>query len=281
MKRRVRRSRSFRLIAGLALTLTLAGCAGVSGSAVPAVLLLLVGFTVSLVGFGSSVRAEPPIPCDGTVHSACENGVLVDACCPRGAICNFGRGLEVCDDGSCALYPDRCGQQAPTPTPTPVSPACIGDCDRSGRVTVEELVRGVTILLHESGPADCLAIDADSDGGVVISEAVRAVANAMDGCPPECSGSWDQDCRDGILTDVCCPTGVICNFGRGVTICDDGSCVNSPDTCTETCDGRWETACRDGAIVLACCPAGLACNFGLGLEICDDGSCVNFPESCP
>jgi hypothetical protein len=146
---------------------------------------------------------------------------------------------------------------------------------------VEEVVRGVSILLDGSGLAACPAIDADSDGGVVVSEAVQAVANALDGCPPECSGYWDQECRDGILTDVCCPTGVICNFGRGVTICDDGSCVNAPDTCTEICDGRWETGCQKGALVLLCCPAGLACNFGLGLEICDDGSCVNFPESCP
>ena len=84
------------------MTLTVAGCAGVSGGLVPAVLLMLIGFTVSLGSFGSSVRAEPPIVCEGTVQSACENGVLVDACCPRGAICNFGRGVEICNDGSCA-----------------------------------------------------------------------------------------------------------------------------------------------------------------------------------
>jgi hypothetical protein len=204
---------------------------------------------------------------------------MYDACCPRGAICNFGRGLEICDDGSCAQYPERCAQNEPTPTP--VSPACTGDCDQSGRVTVEELVRGVSILLTGSGLAGCPAIDADSDGGVVVSEAVQAVANAMDGCPPECSGNWEQDCWNGIVTDVCCPTGVICNFGQGMTICDDGSCVNAPDTCAETCDGTWETACREGTLVPACCPAGLACNFGLGLEMCDDGSCVSFPDSCP
>src|SRR5262245_54758095 len=80
MKRRARRIDPFRIVAGLALTLTVAGCAGVSGGPVPAVLLMLVGFTVSLVSFGSSVRAEPRIACDGTVEAACENGVLVDTC---------------------------------------------------------------------------------------------------------------------------------------------------------------------------------------------------------
>lgn len=280
MKQGVRRISSFRIVASLALTLTLAGCAGVSGGLVSAVLLMLVGFTVSLVSFGSSVRAQAPIACEGTVQSDCKNGVLVDVCCVR-TWCNFGRGVEICDDGSCAKYPERCAQPEPTPTATPVSSPCAGDCDQSGRVTVDELVRGVSILLHGSGLAACLAIDANTDGGVVVSEAVRAVANAMDGCPPPCSGLWGQTCENGILTDACCPAGAICNFGRGMTICDDGSCVNAPDTCEETCDGRWETACENGALVPACCPAGIACNFGLGLEICDDGSCVYRPDSCP
>lgn len=282
MKRQAQPITSFRLLAGLALTLTVAGCAGVSGGAVPAALLMLVGLTVSLVGFGSPVRALTPIACEGTIGSICQNGELVDACCPRGAICNFGRGLEICDDGSCAQYPDRCAQEEPTPTPTPVPSVCAGDCDQSGRVTVDELVRCVSILLHGSSLDTCSAVDADADGGVVVSEAVRAVANAMNGCAPtKCTGYWDQACRDGVLVDVCCPPGVICNFGQGVSVCDDGSCVNSPDTCTETCDGRWEVACHKGALVPACCPPKVVCNFGLGLEICDDGSCVYRPDSCP
>jgi hypothetical protein len=62
---------------------------------------------------------------------------------------------------------------------------------------VEELVRGVSILLDGSGLAACPAIDADSDGGVVISEAVQAVANALNGCPPECRGIGIRSAETG------------------------------------------------------------------------------------
>ena len=44
--------------------------------------------------------------------------------------------------------PTATAPSAPTETPTPeTAPACCGDCDASGLVTVDELIRGVNHLL--------------------------------------------------------------------------------------------------------------------------------------
>lgn len=61
---------------------------------------------------------------------------------------------------------------------------CLGDCDGDGRVTVAELVTGVSIALGTSAVSRCAAVDADRDGGVSIAELVRAVGSAIAGCPP-------------------------------------------------------------------------------------------------
>lgn len=271
----------FWFLAAVTLAMTVAGCAGASIGTMPAGVLLLAALVLSTFGFWGTSRAGSAVECDGTLETACEDGVLVDACCPQGVICNFGLGLEICDDGSCVYEPDECPGQVPTPTPTATPSVCAGDCDHGGSVTVVELMRGVSMALGDSAVAACDAIDADSDRRVTISELVHAVANALAGCAPQtCSGYWGEECVNGIVTEVCCPQGAICNFGLTTVICDDGSCVNEPDTCADTCDGNWETACQNGMPVLACCPAGVVCNYSRGLEMCDDGSCVYHPDTC-
>lgn len=59
---------------------------------------------------------------------------------------------------------------------------CIGDCDGSGRPTVDELVRGVNILLDRAELTLCPTLDIDSDGRVAVNELVRAVADILYGC---------------------------------------------------------------------------------------------------
>ena len=68
----------------------------------------------------------------------------------------------------------------PTPTRTPI--ACIGDCDGDGRVTVDELVKGVNIALATAGLELCPAFDADNSATVTVDELVKAVNNALNGC---------------------------------------------------------------------------------------------------
>jgi len=72
-----------------------------------------------------------------------------------------------------------------TPTPTPTghpAPECVGECNGDGEVTVNELIRGVTIALGAVPLAECPAFDADDNGEVTVNELVTAVNAALNGC---------------------------------------------------------------------------------------------------
>ena len=70
-----------------------------------------------------------------------------------------------------------------TPSPTATRPApCVGDCDGSSDVTVDELVTMVNIALEIAPPANCTAGDADHSGGITIEEILLAVNNALGVC---------------------------------------------------------------------------------------------------
>jgi hypothetical protein len=60
---------------------------------------------------------------------------------------------------------------------------CVGDCDVSGSVTVDDLVKGVNVALGTVELEVCPALDASGDGEVSIDELIQAVARALDGCP--------------------------------------------------------------------------------------------------
>jgi CSLREA domain-containing protein len=59
---------------------------------------------------------------------------------------------------------------------------CAGDCDGSARVTVDELVRGVSIALGTIRLEECPAFDLNQDGLVTVNELIDAVHRALDGC---------------------------------------------------------------------------------------------------
>ena len=63
--------------------------------------------------------------------------------------------------------------------------ACIGDCDAGGSITINEIVTGVGIAL-ESVPLDrCSSFDCNGTGRVTVDCLVRAVQAALDGCTAE------------------------------------------------------------------------------------------------
>jgi hypothetical protein len=71
-----------------------------------------------------------------------------------------------------------------TASMTPVAIlACHGDCGDDGAVTVDEIVRLVSIALGDRATADCSAGDADGDGLVTVDEILRTIAMAMNACP--------------------------------------------------------------------------------------------------
>jgi len=98
-----------------------------------------------------------------------------------------------------------------------------------------------------------------------------------------CDGTWESTCMDGVITPICCPDGLACNYGMTLVDCGDGTCVTQPETCEpkDECDGYWESTCVDGAITPICCPAGMACNYGQTVVDCGEGTCVSQPETCP
>jgi hypothetical protein len=66
--------------------------------------------------------------------------------------------------------------------------ACIGDCNSDGVVTVDELLTGINMALGRA--STCSAFGFPEDSSVTISNILRAVNNALDGCktgPPSFS----------------------------------------------------------------------------------------------
>lgn len=59
---------------------------------------------------------------------------------------------------------------------------CAGDCSADGRITVDELVTGVSIALGGRPLTECVQLDGDGNGAVSVDELVAAVAHALDGC---------------------------------------------------------------------------------------------------
>jgi hypothetical protein len=59
---------------------------------------------------------------------------------------------------------------------------CPGDCDDSGTVTVDEVVRGVNLALDQVVEF-CAAIDPNGDRSVTVDERARGQCN-LAGCPP-------------------------------------------------------------------------------------------------
>lgn len=63
-----------------------------------------------------------------------------------------------------------------------IIPACDGDCDGDGRVSIAELVTGVNIAQGQLDAAACPAADTDANGAVAIAELIAAVRGALADC---------------------------------------------------------------------------------------------------
>jgi hypothetical protein len=74
------------------------------------------------------------------------------------------------------------GGATPTPTPTQ-GVSCIGDCDGSGDVTVNELITMVNIALGNALLSACPAGDPDGSGDITVNEIIQAVGFALTSCP--------------------------------------------------------------------------------------------------
>ena len=75
-----------------------------------------------------------------------------------------------------------------TASPQSLAPACVGDCDGDGGVTIAELITMVDIALNgcPSGASCCAAMDEWCNGPTLVQPGsciITAVNNALQGCP--------------------------------------------------------------------------------------------------
>jgi len=71
---------------------------------------------------------------------------------------------------------------SPSGTPNPTFVACVGNCDASPQVTVEEVLRMINIAQGKESLSACMAGDASGDGKITVDDILAAVANALYGC---------------------------------------------------------------------------------------------------
>ena len=102
----------------------------------------------------------------------------VQELCPAFPQCTF-----VCTT-RCSCYTQVSGcytHEDPGPTPSP-APTCAGDCDGNGQVTVDEIVRGVNIVMDSVSVDNCRNLDRNDDSRISVYEIMQAVYTALYGC---------------------------------------------------------------------------------------------------
>lgn len=62
---------------------------------------------------------------------------------------------------------------------------CQGDCNGDARVTIDELVTAMNIVLGSQPLEACSAYDVNGDGTVTVDELIGAMAFALNGCPAQ------------------------------------------------------------------------------------------------
>lgn len=106
----------------------------------------------------------------------CVPQLAAGAACEKASDCRDGR---ACEPG-----PDQTPRCSSTPGATPGPEACVGDCDGSNDVTVDELLTMIDIALGQQNIANCEAGDNDASGDISVDEILRAVTLALVGCAP-------------------------------------------------------------------------------------------------
>jgi hypothetical protein len=150
--------------------------------------------------------------------------------------------------------------------PSVVRAQCVGDCNNSNDVTVDELLTMVNIALGNADVSTCLNGDANHDSMITIDEILTAVNNALNGCPvtptptaTPTGGIVPGPCGNGVSN-----TGEECDDGG---ICIGGSKAGTPCTSDDKCGGSAELGVCVGGL-----PEGNACMT--------DNDCNNAESKC-
>jgi hypothetical protein len=80
--------------------------------------------------------------------------------------------------GAVALMAIVLGRQ-----PAAAQGGCVGDCDGSGAVTIDEIITMVNVALGTASVDACPAGDASGEGEITVDEVIQAVNNSLNDCP--------------------------------------------------------------------------------------------------
>ncbi len=117
---------------------------------------------------------DPATP--GTSITACAPVDQLGTSRPQEGFCDIGAFEVRLTD----LTPMPTSPRA-TPTPTPRI-RCVGDCDLSSEVHVDEIVTLINIALGQLATGTCFAGDPDASGDVTVDEIIQALTIALVGC---------------------------------------------------------------------------------------------------
>ncbi|MFN8643428.1 MAG: hypothetical protein U0802_17860 [Candidatus Binatia bacterium] len=123
---------------------------------------------------------DPQPIADGTLLFSCALRIGADT--PAG-VYPLVAGDASGSDPAGGIVPVLGADGAITVDEPPPPPACAGDCDGGGEVSINELLLGVNILVGNAGVGQCPAADSSGDGSVTVNELVQAVNAALVGCP--------------------------------------------------------------------------------------------------
>jgi len=104
-----------------------------------------------------------------------------------------------------------------------VAHACAGDCDGSGDVTIDELMKGVNIDLGNASMNECPPFDASDDGSVTVDEILTAIKAAIDGCPAPIINTIAGTGVAGLNDDGQSPLSTELYLPQDVTLGPDGN----------------------------------------------------------
>jgi len=179
----------------------------------------------------------------------------------------------------------------------PATGGCLADCDEDGEVAIDELVTAVAVALGNAPPGACSAF-ACAPPSIAIGCLVRAVGNALLGCPPptatpslppsrcrsaaDCDPSSQQCLEVGGFAGcgICYPDDVIdTEFQRCAADIECAPRICQPlgeasRTCS-ACDGP-ASVCMDGCAGDGQCEPGYRCAAGR----CSPPACGS-DQQCP
>jgi len=148
------------------------------------------------------------------------------------------------------------GSAAAESSPTP--PLCVGDCDRNGWVTVDEIVIAVNIALDRLPLDACPAADLDGDFTVTVDELVAAVNAALMGCPTSPPIATATGSPTGTAPPTPTPLGGCVEpftptfgcfiFGGSFNACLDAGSGTQCFAVTAPTDCCWNATVHDGVV---------------------------------